>query len=155
MKKMIKKCLYKIRKTITEKKQFLLYILFGIATTFVNILIYFILVAYFDIEYKTATSLAWLISVFFAFITNRLYVFNSSNGTVFKVTLEFISFVFFRLISYTFDLSIMILLVEYFVINDVVAKCFANVTVIVFNYFVSKYIIFKKKKFRPSTKDKY
>ena len=58
---------------------------------------------------------------------------------------EFLSFTFFRLLSYLMDLGIMILMVEWMNTDDLLAKIVANVFVVIFNYFASKYIIFNKK----------
>lgn len=129
---------------IDKKSDVISYIFFGVLTTGINIISYAILTSI-NFDYKIATTLAWLISVIFAFITNKLYVFNSKKmkGTI--VIKEFFSFTFFRLLSYFLDIITMIIAIEYLKIDDLYSKIFANMIVIVFNYFASKYFVFNKK----------
>ena len=122
------------------------YLFFGVLTTLVNIVSYVILTKLLDMDYKLAATIAWVISVLFAFITNKIYVFNSRERNVIAIAKEFFSFIFFRLLSYFMDIGLLILMVEWMKTDDLFAKIVANVFVIIFNYFASKYIIFKKKK---------
>lgn len=129
---------------IDKKNDVIRYIFFGVLTTGINIISYAILTSV-NFDYKIATTLAWIISVVFAFITNKLYVFNSKKmrGTI--VIKEFFSFTFFRLLSYFLDIFTMIIAIEYLKLDDLYSKIIANIIVIVFNYFASKYFVFKKK----------
>ncbi len=113
-------------------------------TTLVNIVTYYLFVTLLHVDYKVATTIAWIVSVLFAYITNKKYVFNSSHSTLGQVFKEFFYFMGFRLLSYFIDIFSMILLVGVMHINDLFAKIVANVIVVVFNYFASKYVIFKK-----------
>ncbi|KIO60825.1 hypothetical protein B4064_3480 [Caldibacillus thermoamylovorans] len=53
---------------------------------------------------------------------------------------------FFRFLSYLLDLATMIVCVELLKIDNLLAKILANVLVVIFNYFASKFVIFKKAK---------
>ena len=128
------------------KKEAISYIIFGVLTTAINMICYAGLTKLLGMDYKLATTLAWMISVIFAFITNKLYVFNSRNKDFTAVIKEFASFIFFRLLSYFLDLLTMILCVEVLKIDDFIAKIAANILVIALNYFASKYVIFKRAK---------
>ena len=64
---------------LKKYKEVLLYIVFGVATTLVNIVAYFLL-SKVNLGTAVSTSLAWLISVAFAFLTNRKYVFNAEKS---------------------------------------------------------------------------
>lgn len=127
-------------------KEIINYLVFGILTTLVNIITFWFCEDILSFDYKLATTIAWIISVIFAFITNKLYVFNSKDTTPFLLLKELASFLFFRLLSYFLDIFSMILLIEYLNINSIVAKVIANIFVVVFNYFASKLIIFNKHK---------
>ena len=122
------------------------YLVFGILTTLINIVSYAILSKFFGMDYKFATIIAWMISVFFAFITNKLYVFNSKETNVSLMIKEFLSFIFFRLLSLILDIGIMLMMVEWLRMDDLLAKIAANVFVVIFNFFASKYVIFTKRK---------
>ncbi|MGG4212123.1 GtrA-like protein [compost metagenome] len=115
------------------------YIFFGVLTTLVNIFVYFLLTHLFIIDFRIATSIAWIVSVLFAFITNKKYVFKSNNHVFRELLLFFTA----RIASYAIDLGGMILLVYLFHIDDGVAKIWVNILVIVLNYFLSKFLIFK------------
>ena len=63
-------------------KEVISYLVFGVLTTLTNIVSYAILSKLFGMDYKLATTIAWVISVLFAFITNKLYVFNSKETNI-------------------------------------------------------------------------
>ena len=59
--------------TMKNNKEIILYILFGVLTTFVNITTFLLFETL--LNYKVANIIAFIISIFFAYITNKLYVF--------------------------------------------------------------------------------
>lgn len=128
-----------------NKKEIINYIIFGVLTTLINIASYAILAKALHIDYKISTTIAWILSVLFAFITNKFYVFNSSFKDIASTLKEFISFVFFRLLSYGIDLLTMVIFIENLHINDLITKIIANIIVIIFNYVASKLFIFKSR----------
>lgn len=128
------------------KKEIVSYLIFGVLTTLINIVSYGILSKILNIDFKLATTIAWIISVLFAFITNKIYVFNSKGTNVWLMIKEFISFIFFRLLSYIVDIGMMIFMVDWMKIDDLVSKIAANVVVVIINYFASRYVIFRTAK---------
>ncbi|MDM5190556.1 GtrA family protein [Bacillus sp. DX4.1] len=128
-----------------KAKEIFNYLLFGGLTTLVNIVTYFVCATLAGMDYKVATTIAWIVSVLFAYITNKKYVFNSQQTNFIHAIKEFVYFMGFRVLSYFIDIASMIALIEWLGMNDLVAKIIANVIVVVVNYFASKYIIFKKK----------
>lgn len=124
-------------------KEGLLYLFFGGCTTLVNI-ISFMVLREFHIERYVSNVIAWIASVLFAFITNKLFVFES-RGKKFKESLkEAISFFSFRLLSLLFDMGIMYLLIDILSVNELISKILSNIFVIIINYIFSKLFIFKK-----------
>lgn len=126
-------------------KETCLYLIFGVITTLINITIYEFS-RYANIDYKSATIIAWLVAVVFAFITNKLFVFKSKSFKLSILMKEFISFIVARLTSGLFDLLFMIVAVDYLFINDTISKLISNIFVVVINYLLSKMIVFKKVK---------
>ena len=61
------------------KKELLTYIIFGILTSIINIGTYLILTDVFHVYYVFSNIFAWILSVFFAYFTNRTWVFESEN----------------------------------------------------------------------------
>jgi len=128
-----------------KTKEIFNYLLFGGLTTLVNIVTYFVCATLAGMDYKIATTIAWIVSVLFAYFTNKKYVFNSQPTSFAHALKEFFYFMGFRVLSYFIDIASMVVLIEWLGINDLVSKIIANVIVVVVNYFASKYIIFKKK----------
>lgn len=120
------------------------YIIFGVLTTFINILSYFILNKI-GLLYTISNSIAFIVSVIFAFITNKIYVFGSKKLEIEIVIKEAITFISSRLASFVMDTLLMLLLIEILSMNDFIAKLIVNIIVIVVNYILSKFIIFKSK----------
>ncbi len=125
-------------------KETINYLIFGVLTTLINIISYK-LCTKININYITSTIIAWILAVAFAYITNKLYVFESKSFEMSLVIKEVVSFVLARLFSGVCDLLFMILAVEVLNINDFIAKIFTNVFVVIINYILSKMFIFKNK----------
>lgn len=119
------------------------YIVFGLLTTLVNFIVYLFFTKAIPLDYKIAASLAWILAVLFAFITNKFYVFQSRKTDIALLFREFSSFLFFRTLSYFADILSMIIMVEGLLIPDAAAKLAASVIVAILNYFASKHVVFR------------
>ena len=124
--------------------EMLLYIFFGVLTTVVNILSFGLLRDVLRWQLLTANTLAWVLSVAFAFLTNKVFVFRSKSFASKQVLRELTSFVGARLFSLAVDTAGMWLLVDVLTWNDWLAKILMNVIVIVINYVFSKLFIFRR-----------
>ncbi len=127
-----------------KNKEVILYLVFGVLTTVVNYVVYYICREWLQFPLLVANTLAWILAVLFAFFTNRKYVFSSKDSNILK---ELGLFVSARLLSFLlFDQLTMYLMVKLLHINEYIAKLIANVFVIIFNYAASKLVIFRKNK---------
>ena len=126
-------------------KEGLLYLFFGGCTTLINI-ISFIIFRQFKLSVDVSNVIAWLIAVIFAFITNKLFVFDSKNTDRKTVMKETISFLIARVISLGIDTGLLHLMIDFMKIHEVIAKVISNIVVIIVNYIFSKLFIFKKEK---------
>ena len=126
-------------------REVLLYLVFGALTTLVNIVVFY-LCRKLKLETYLSNAVAWFLSVLFAFITNKLYVFESKNKNFKENFREIFSFVGFRILSLIFDMAFMYLMIEIISFNEMGAKILANIFVIILNYVFSKLFIFKKRK---------
>ena len=135
MKNLIKKFLN--RETVS-------YLVFGVLTTIVNYASYE-LCKWLGVHYTVPTVAAWVLAVAFAYITNKLYVFESKSFEKNVLLREISAFVGCRLFSGLCDLGFMILAVELLCMNDSIAKLASNVFVVIINYIFSKLFIFRKK----------
>ncbi|MGP4106080.1 GtrA family protein [Virgibacillus sp. L01] len=120
------------------------YIIFGVLTTLINILVYVFLTKFFSFSYQTATVIAWIVAVLFAYYTNKKYVFNTIYASLFQTIKSFCLFVYYRILSLLVDLLVMYIIIEFLYLDDLVTKVIANVVVVIFNYITSKLFIFSK-----------
>lgn len=120
------------------------YLIFGILTTIVDAVTFFILNKMFKIEYILATIVAWVLAVLFAYITNKIWVFKSKSIKFSIVITEAISFFIARLVSLIFTIMWMIITVEFFKMDSMISKLLSNIFVVIMNYFFSKLFIFKR-----------
>ncbi len=121
----------------------LLYLFFGGCTTLVNI-ITFNLLRYFHVDFNVSNILGWILSVLFAYVTNRIFVFESKNHSLQSIVKEASSFFGFRIISLLLDLAFMNVTVTLLHWNEFWMKIISNVFVVIVNYVFSKLFIFKK-----------
>ena len=124
-------------------KEGLLYLFFGGCTTLVNI-ISFMILRLFHIDIYVSNGIAWFLAVLFAFITNKLFVFESRGKGAKTAVKEGVSFFFFRILSLLFDMGIMYVMIDLLGSGELISKVLSNVFVIIINYVFSKLFIFKK-----------
>lgn len=141
----LKKVLKFIDSYYKSKRELLNYLIFGILTFFIGLITYYILtLTTFNesnaFELQIANIISWIVSVLFAYVTNRKFVFQSKNE---KVLEEMISFCGSRLITLIIDMVIMFIFVTILKINSKFVKFVSQFVVIVTNYILSKLIIFK------------
>lgn len=134
----------KIKEKINEHKDVIPYIFFGVCTTLVNMIVYWFCAHIINLSVMISTVIGWILSVLFAYITNRKWVFYSNVKGIFNILKEMTSFFSCRLLTGFLDLACMFLFVDLLHMNDMVIKILANVIVIVLNYVASKLLIFKK-----------
>ena len=125
-------------------REMILYLIFGGLTTLVNIFSYFVLTDVGKIQYLVSTAIAWVLSVLFAYFTNRVWVFRSTASGAKAIAREMGSFFGCRLLSGVIDMGIMFVCVSVLGLPDKVIKILANVVVIILNYLFSKLFIFKE-----------
>ncbi|MBE6149212.1 MAG: GtrA family protein [Firmicutes bacterium] len=120
------------------------YLIFGVLTTIVSIITYFICSKIFNINYLISNIISWILSVLFAFITNKLYVFKSKNKNKNIIIKELISFFSSRIFTFLIDMGLMYILVSILKVDDMLSKLVTQIIVIVLNYILSKLYVFKK-----------
>lgn len=134
----------KISDIYIKYKEVILYLVFGILTTVVSISSYYICSEILNIHYLISNIISWVLSVIFAYFTNRVWVFESKSKNIGDIIKEMFTFVNCRLLSGIIDMASMFVLVEAIHINDMYAKIFTQFVVVILNYVLSKLIVFKK-----------
>lgn len=121
----------------------ILYIIFGVITTAVNFISYIVVTRLVGVNYIAANIIAWLVAVSFAFIANKVYVFNSKGFGINSLFDEATKFVLSRVITGTIDVALLYLLVGILDFYDLGSKIIIGIIVLIINYIISKYYIFK------------
>ena len=124
-------------------KEIILYGVFGLFTTFVNLLIFYIL-THIGLEENLSNIIAVITSILFAYFTNRKYVFNSSAITFKEKFKEFYKFILGRAFTMIIEIVGFYLLHNIIGIEEMISKVVLTVVVIILNYFISKFFAFKK-----------
>ena len=128
-----------------QYREMINYLVFGGLTTVVNIVSFFIM-DLIGINTYVNNTIAWILSVIFAYVTNKVFVFESKTTNRKELTKEISSFFAARLFSYVVDMVGMYLFVSVMMANKMLAKVIMNVVVIVINYIFSKLFIFNQDK---------
>lgn len=124
-------------------REIISYLFFGILTTVVNFAVYGGMVKA-GTDYRIATAAAWVISVLFAFAVNKLFVFQSGNMRLVCVFKELFSFAACRALSGVMEMAFMIVMVSWLLAGEYISKLLVSIIVMIVNYVLSKFFIFKK-----------
>lgn len=137
--------LNKILKLAEKYKSIIMYLIFGVLTTVVNVVTYYISAHIFSVNTVASSVIAWFAAVLFAYITNRKWVFNSRQTGFKNILFEISRFFLCRFATGVVDWVIMYVFVDLLSFNDIIIKISANIIVIILNYVASLLIIFRKK----------
>lgn len=142
----------KIQELFEKYKEVIMYLIFGVGTTAVNYVIYTVLTETGVMtNLNIANVIAWVGAVAFAYITNKLWVFESKSWKLDLVLKELGMFLGARIFSGIFEIGLFPILMKVgfdyaiFGVEGMAAKVAISVLVIVLNYIFSKLLIFKKK----------
>lgn len=134
-----------IKRIWNRYRDILLYLVFGGLTTLVNYLIYFPLYRYCALPASISNMIAWAGAVFFAFLTNKPFVFGSHDWSKSVVLPELGKFVGSRVFSGLAETGFLALTVDLLKWHGLAMKVIASIAVIILNYIASRWFVFKKK----------
>ena len=142
----------KIKELYLKYKEIINYLIFGVLTTVVSLatkylLLFTILDASNAFQLQIAVVTSWVTACLFAYITNRIWVFESKSKEILK---EMAKFFAARLATLGMEMLIMFIFVTALGLNSdmwvVVWTLVSQVLIIIGNYILSKLIVFKEKK---------
>lgn len=143
--------MYDKLKTFTKQhREIIIYLLIGALTTVVNFAIYLPLLWWAKLPASISNAIAWVIVILFAYVTNKLFVFQSKDWSA-KVALpEFLKFVGCRIASGIFETVFLVLTIDLPQLGDLkwyslTMKLIACIGVVILNYVGSKLLVFRKK----------
>lgn len=135
----------KMLKLYNRYRSFVLYVFFGVCTTIINIAAYTLCARVFGMGTVSANVTAWIAAVAAAYITNKIWVFESRAWTTKAVIYEIVTFAACRATTGAMDVAIMYVSVDLLSFQDIMMKVISNALVIVLNFLFSKLVIFKRK----------
>lgn len=139
-----------IKNILTKYREQIAYLIFGVLTTVVNFVVYWVCTRTFGFEDLISNFIAWFLSVLFAFITNKLYVFNSKSFKPLFLIKEAFEFVISRAATGALDMGLFALLVSIIGLNDIASKVIIGVIITILNYIISKLFVFRKSKLQAN-----
>lgn len=134
----------KIKELFLKYKEVISYLFFGGCTFLVSIISFYVFNKVLSFNEHVSNIISWILAVAFAFVTNKVFVFESKAKEKKTVIKELISFVTARLLTLGIEEIILFVGCNLLNIDALIVKIIAQVVVIVSNYFLSKLFIFKK-----------
>ncbi|OJF92052.1 hypothetical protein AX762_10325 [Alkalibacterium sp. 20] len=132
-----------MRKMYYKFEEFIEYFLFGLVTSLISILSFYVLNEMIGWHYLIANVVAVTLSILFSYTVNKRYVFKTHTKTRKAFVKEFVLFVLFRSTGATLDMLGLFVLVSFFSLNPTLSKIGVGTVIASSNYFVSRKLIFK------------
>lgn len=149
-----------------KMENMIVYVFYGVLTTLINYIAHFGLRLVFTdlngveksfsaimaamensaVSSAGAATFSWIISVLFAFFTNKFFVFEAKDTSARTIARELAAFAGGRLFSYGCEVLIMFACVDVMKFNELAVKLLCGILVMILNYFLSKLIVFRKRK---------
>ncbi|WP_288645915.1 GtrA family protein [uncultured Pediococcus sp.] len=134
-----------LNQLFNKYKSVISYLFWGVVATIVNIGVFAILSDYLHLFYQVSNVIAWFVSVLVAYVSNKLWVFNSHTETTGQLVTEAVRFFLMRTATLAIDIIILYIGITLLNGNDIIVKIIDNVVVVISNYAFSKMVVFKNK----------
>ncbi|MCR5665605.1 MAG: GtrA family protein [Eubacterium sp.] len=129
-----------------KNREVLLYLFFGGLTFIVSVVSYALFYKVCGMNALIANVFSWILAVLFAYITNRIWVFQSQHNSRLKVLIEILSFFGGRVFTLVVEEVILWVGISHLHGDGVLVKVVAQIVVIVLNYVISKLFVFRNEK---------
>lgn len=129
-----------LKKILT--KEVILYIVFGVLTTLVNLVSFYVINSLLHWDENIANFIAILLAVIFAYITNKDLVFHANAKNLKEKIQQFCKFMLGRAFTMVLEFVGGLLLFN-LPIPNIIIKAGLTVIVIILNFFISKFFVFK------------
>jgi len=133
-----------MKKNSEKYGEIIRYLIIGALTTVISIVVYYgLTMTVFNpkiaVELQIANIIQWICAVVFAYYTNKYYVFKDNSRDKKSIIKFFTS----RISTLLMEMLLMYLFVTVLSLNDKIMKVIAQILVIIVNYLLSKYLVFK------------
>ena len=124
-------------------KEVISYLIFGVLTTVISIVVFHVCYESARLSSLISNIISWIISVSFAYVTNRLFVFSERAKGQKAVTGEAGRFFSSRIGTLVIESVLIMITVDLLGFNGTVMKICSNVIVVILNYVFSKLFVFR------------
>ena len=138
----MKKSLEKLFKKLITK-EVILYIIFGILTTIINLGSFYIMNSILGWDENISNFIAIVLAVLVAYITNKDLVFHSEAKSIKDRVIQFVKFMIGRVFTMIVEFVGGMILFQ-LPIPNIISKAFLTLIVIILNFFISKFFAFKR-----------
>lgn len=138
----------KVRELFNKYHELIMYCIFGVTTTFISWLTYSIAERTIGLNLYWSGIVSWIIAVSVAFVTNKLWVFESKSWDLKLVFGELVTFVGGRALTGALEVYAVPKFVEWgfdltlFGVEGLPAKIVVSIGIVVLNYILSKFLSF-------------
>ena len=129
----------------SKHKGVLLYLFFGGLAVFLNLALFVLFTKRFGWGALFANVVDWVICVLFQFITNKTWVFDATTDSAKGFWAQLAGFFSGRLLTLGVEELMLFVFIDRLHWNSLLVKLIAQIVVIVSNYVISKFFVFKKK----------
>ena len=134
----------KIKELFKTHREIISYIFFGALTTFVDFATYIFLTRFLSLNEDFSNVISQAVAIIFAFIVNKIFVFEDKENSTKAVIGQFLKFTSLRLTTLFLNSALFFVMTELININDIITKALVSVIVIILNYIFSKLLVFRK-----------
>lgn len=127
----------------SKLKEVISYLMFGVLTTVISIAAFHICYEITGLSSLISNIISWVISVSFAYVTNRLFVFSERAKGLEAVTHEAVRFFSSRTGTLIIETVMIVISVDVLGFDGTVMKVISNVIVVILNYVFSKLFVFR------------
>ena len=127
-----------------KNKEVLLYLVFGVLTTVVSMIVFWLFAQKAGLPVLAANVVSWVAAVTFAFFTNRKWVFNGETSSSSETIKQAVKFYSGRLATLAEEELILWLFIDVLSLPMMPVKLAAQFVVVASNYVISKLFVFKK-----------
>ncbi len=127
-------------------KQGVRYVIVGGCTTLFNFVVFWLLCNPLSVEVNLSNFISVVLSILFAYVTNKRFVFCSHCADFKELAGEFFKFVGARLFTMAVEVGGVWLLYSVIGQNELLAKLETQIIVLIVNYLISRFIVFNSKK---------
>lgn len=135
----------RIFKPLYQKhKEVLLYLFFGGLAVFLNLALFVLFTKRFGWGALFANVVDWVICVLFQFITNKTWVFDAETDSAKGFWAQLAGFFSGRLLTLGVEELMLFVFIDRLHWSSLLVKLIAQIVVIVSNYVISKFFVFKR-----------